>query len=126
MAEPFGEILLKTRLERGESLEQVSSALHLRPRYLQALEEEDYSALPSNVQGKGYLRMYAGYLGLSAEPLLENCGKKFKLPAGAPLPELPAKAPAVAIVEAAAAEVSIEVQSPAPVLLEPDEDEIPA
>jgi cytoskeleton protein RodZ len=126
MAEPFGEILLKTRLERGESLEQVSSALHLRPRYLQALEEEDYSALPSNVQGKGYLRMYAGYLGLSAEPLLENWGKKIKLPAGAPLPELPAKAPAVAIVEAAAAEVSIEVQSPAPVLLEPDEDEIPA
>ena len=121
MAEPFGEILSKARLERGESLEQVSRVLHVRPLYLQALEDEDYSALPSNVQGKGYLRMYAGYLGLHAGPLLASWGKKIKLPAGAPLTQPPAEATSEATAEATA-----EVQPPAPVLLEPDDDEIPA
>jgi len=86
MAETFGPILAKARAERGESLEQVSRVLHLRPRYLQALEEDDYPALPSDVQGKGYLRMYAAYLGLPAQPLLETWGKKLKRKAGDPLP----------------------------------------
>ena len=76
MAETFGPILAKTRQERGESLEQIARVLHVKPHYLQALEEEDYAALPSDVQGKGFLRLYADHLGLPVQPLLEYWGKK--------------------------------------------------
>ena len=86
MAENFGPILAKARVERGETLEQVSRVLHVRPRYLQALEEEDYAVLPSDVQGKGFLRMYADHLGLAGQPLLETWGKIHKRKAGDPLP----------------------------------------
>jgi cytoskeletal protein RodZ len=115
MAESFGPILAKARAERGESLEQISRVLHLRPVYLQALEEEDYAALPSDVQGKGYLRMYAAHLGLPAQPLLETWGKKIKHKAGDPLPQPVAvetiEAPELQPVED---EVQTELEEPTP------------
>ena len=86
MADSFGEILTKSRLERGDSLEQVSLVLHIRPRYLEALENEDYGVLPSDVQGKGFLRLYAGYLGLPVQPLLDSWGRKSGISHASPPP----------------------------------------
>jgi cytoskeleton protein RodZ len=85
MAESIGETLLQARLARGETLEQVSLDLHIRPRYLEALECGNYEILPSEVQGKGFLRLYAGHLKLPVQPLLEKWGTRVDQPAA---PEL--------------------------------------
>jgi len=85
----LGETLLKARLERGETLDQVTSVLHIRQRYLEALECGNYEVLPSDVQGKGFLRLYAGYLGLPVQPLLENWGGASKSIAAPPPPVQP-------------------------------------
>ncbi|NMC52417.1 MAG: DUF4115 domain-containing protein [Chloroflexi bacterium] len=58
----FGDQLKQKRQEMGLSIEQVSHALHIRPRYLAALESDDWSDIPSEVQAKGFLRLYADYL----------------------------------------------------------------
>jgi cytoskeletal protein RodZ len=71
MPETIGQQLKKTRLERGLTLDQAARVLHIRPKYLEALEQDQRKELPSPVQGKGFLRMYAEYLELPAQPLLD-------------------------------------------------------
>lgn len=71
MAATVGEILRTIRKERGLSLEQASIVTRVRHEYLAALENNEEYLLPSAVQGRGYLRLYADYLGLPVQPLLD-------------------------------------------------------
>lgn len=68
----IGQQLRQTRQERDISLEQAARGTHIRLHYLQAIESGDFSRLPSPVQARGFLRAYAGYLGLDPEPLLNS------------------------------------------------------
>jgi cytoskeleton protein RodZ len=70
MSETIGELLKKTRLEKGLTLDEVFQALHIRPHFLDALERNQRDLLPSDVQGRGFLRMYADFLCLPASPLM--------------------------------------------------------
>ena len=70
MAESVGEQLKNARLERKFSLDQVSLATHIKVHYLEALENDQREIIPSNVQGKGFLRLYADFLDLPVLPLL--------------------------------------------------------
>jgi cytoskeleton protein RodZ len=76
MIEEVGKKLRQARLEKELSLEQVSEVLHIRTRFLKALEEGDLSVLPSAVQVRGFLRLYAGHLDLNADELLAELQKK--------------------------------------------------
>lgn len=66
----IGEFLKAQREARGLTLEQAAHVTRVRIHYLRALEEDERENLPSAVQGRGYLRLYADYLGVAAEPLL--------------------------------------------------------
>jgi cytoskeleton protein RodZ len=81
MSETIGQILKKAREAQAISLEEAFQATHIRPRFLLALENDERLALPSDVQGRGFLRMYADYLGLSSQSLLD-------LWQGHPIPDL--------------------------------------
>jgi cytoskeleton protein RodZ len=65
----IGQILEKTRKEKGLTLEEVEHATKIRKRYLVGLEREDYGALPDAVYAQGFLKTYANYLGLDGEEL---------------------------------------------------------
>jgi cytoskeleton protein RodZ len=65
----IGQILEKTRKERGLTLEEVEYATKIRKRYLAGLEREDYEVLPDAVYAQGFLKTYANYLGLDGEEL---------------------------------------------------------
>ena len=71
MAETIGEKLRKARLEKNLTLDQIFQAIHVRQRFLTALEENQRELLPSAVQGRGFLGMYADFLGIPARPLLD-------------------------------------------------------
>ncbi len=71
MAPKAGLILKQARLERKLTLEQVSQEIKIRVRYLEAIENEDRDALPSPVQARGFIRLYAGMLNLEAQPILD-------------------------------------------------------
>lgn len=68
----IGQQLKARRLARDLSFEDVFDEIHLRVKYLKALEADDYSIMPSPVQGRGFLRLYAQYLGLDVDKLLEE------------------------------------------------------
>jgi cytoskeleton protein RodZ len=106
MPETIGQQLQNARLARGLTVDQVARVLHIRPIYLVALEEDRRKALPSLVQGKGFLRLYADHLGLPIQPLLDLWDGKAALPAPAPesAPDpapLPPPAPVIPLPEPA-------------------------
>lgn len=70
MAPSVGEYLREIRTARGLTLEQASQITHIRKSFLEAIENDQYDSLPSEVQGRGFLRLYASILDLSAEPLI--------------------------------------------------------
>lgn len=72
MADTIGQRLQKQRLARRLTLEQAAEATRIRLLYLQALENDDFTLMPSPVQGRGFLRLYAQYLGLDVEALLDE------------------------------------------------------
>jgi cytoskeletal protein RodZ len=66
-----GSELKKIREERNIPLEQIASETRIRLSILQDLEDDAYSELSSSAQARGFLRLYAHYLGLDkAEPEL--------------------------------------------------------
>lgn len=68
----IGEKLRSAREAQGKSLQEASAATRIKPSYLEALEAERFAELGGNVYAKGFLRSYAGYLGLDPAPLLEQ------------------------------------------------------
>jgi len=66
----LGTILRETRAARGQTLADVAHVTRIRVRYLEALEEGRYDALPTPVHVWGFMRNYALYLKLDPEPLI--------------------------------------------------------
>lgn len=61
-----GAMLRDTRLERGTSLDEVAQATKISKSQLVAIESGDASRLPAQVYVRGFVRVYADYLGVSA------------------------------------------------------------
>jgi hypothetical protein len=53
-------------------LDEVHAATGIRPRYLQAIEQEDWDALPEEFYARSFLRKYARFLDLDPDPLIEE------------------------------------------------------
>lgn len=66
-----GAELRRAREARGESVHEVAYALKLSPRQVEALESDDFDALPGMAFLRGFMRNYARHLGLDAAPLLD-------------------------------------------------------
>ncbi len=67
----LGERFRKIRSDRRISLSEVSRATKIRVKYLEAIEEGAYDRLPAEVYVKGFLRSYAGYLGVPEDAILK-------------------------------------------------------
>jgi cytoskeletal protein RodZ len=74
MEESIGTRLRQARESRRLTLQQVSETTKVRPHYLQALENDDLSAISSAAQARGFLRIYAEFLGLNAADLMQVKG----------------------------------------------------
>ncbi|MBW6473713.1 MAG: DUF4115 domain-containing protein [Anaerolineaceae bacterium] len=66
----LGEFLQKAREEKGLNLAEVAYQTKIREHYLFALENNQVEKLPSKMQGKGYLRIYAQFLELDEKMIL--------------------------------------------------------
>lgn len=75
MPQSPGEILRSKREEKKLSLLQVSQGTNIRVPILEAIEEDRLDAIPSLVQARGFIRLYAGYLGLDPSLLLQQEAK---------------------------------------------------
>ena len=73
----IGSSLREARERRGLSYAEIEHATKIRSRYLRALEEEEFTALPSDAYIRGFLRTYADYLGLDGDVYVEEYGSRF-------------------------------------------------
>lgn len=55
---------------RGVTLEEISAATRIAPRFLAALESEQWELLPGGVFNRGFIRSVARYLGLDEDTLV--------------------------------------------------------
>lgn len=73
----IGESLKEARTRRGLTIADVQKELRLRERYLNALEEEHWDQLPGEAYVKGFLRMYAEFLGLNGNLYIDEYHSRF-------------------------------------------------
>jgi transcriptional regulator with XRE-family HTH domain len=85
----IGAALREERERQGLTLEDLEERTKIRTRYLRALENEDWDILPGPSYVRGFLRTYAGTLGLDAEDLVDDYREEFEPPQSrAGLPEV--------------------------------------
>lgn len=65
-----GQQLASTREARGWTVEQVANQLNLAARQIDALEKDNYAALPGMVIVRGFIRAYAKLLQVDPLPIL--------------------------------------------------------
>jgi Helix-turn-helix domain len=82
MAGRIGSDLHRARTRREIELPEVEAATRIRVRFLRAIEDEDWDALPGGVYTRGFIRTYAAYLGLDGERLAEDFRREVEGDAG--------------------------------------------
>lgn len=67
----FGERLRRAREEAGRDVKGLAEVTRVQGRYIQALEDEDWSVVPRGVIGRGFVRVLARELSLPPAELVQ-------------------------------------------------------
>lgn len=74
----FGDKLREIRMEKKLSIDQVARETKISKKYLDAIEENDFSIFPSETYLIGFLRSYTEYLGLDSSKYITQY-KNYKI-----------------------------------------------
>lgn len=69
----IGAYMRELRLHYGLSEQDVSQRLHIRIKYVTAIETANFDAMPGKAYARGYVHTYAEFLGLDADQVVERC-----------------------------------------------------
>jgi cytoskeleton protein RodZ len=83
----IGATLREARNRRKVDLSEVEAAIKIRIRYLQAMENEEWDALPGGAYTRGFIRTYASYLGLDGDRLADDYRRSTAPPGGERAPK---------------------------------------
>jgi cytoskeleton protein RodZ len=92
----IGATLREARGRRKLDLIEVEAAIKIRIRYLQAMENEEWDALPGDAYARGFIRTYAIHLGLDGERLADEYRRSVAAPGGERTPKRVEPVPASA------------------------------
>src|SRR5680860_283804 len=73
----IGETLRSARGREKVGIKEVEKVTKIRGKYIQALEDEDFGAIPGATYVKAFLRTYAEYLDLDANALLQQYQEEY-------------------------------------------------
>lgn len=82
----IGQTLKNARVEKGLTLDDLQQTTKIQKRYLIAIEEDNFSALPGNFYVRAFIREYAETVGLDANEMLAEVDREFGLPTEQPTP----------------------------------------
>ncbi len=68
----LGEQLKTAREAKGVSEKEAGSAIRILTKLILAMEADDFSVMAAPTYAKGFIRLYATYLGLAPEPLVQE------------------------------------------------------
>jgi cytoskeletal protein RodZ len=86
----FGNVLRQAREKAGLTVEEVAGITRIQGKYLRALEEENWDAVPPGVIGRGFVRVVGKQVDADVGLLLElyrEAGSEQELKPGYALPE---------------------------------------
>src|SRR3989344_1651863 len=72
-----GELLQEARLKKKQSIQEIADAIKVKQDYLEALEKDNFEALPSATFTKGFLRKYASRLGVNPDTVVAMFRRDF-------------------------------------------------
>ena len=72
----IGAKLRQERVGKGLAIDDISRDTRIAPRFLEAIETDDYSSLPGLVFTRNFVRQYALTLHLDPDPLLAELPKQ--------------------------------------------------
>jgi cytoskeleton protein RodZ len=73
----IGNSLREARLRQQLDFPELEQATKIRSRYLRALEDEQFDALPAETYVKGFLRAYADHLGLDGQLYVDEYNSRY-------------------------------------------------
>jgi cytoskeleton protein RodZ len=73
----IGSSLRDARLRQEIDFAELEERTKIRPKYLRALEDEQFDSLPAPTYVKGFLRSYAEALGLDGQPFVDEYNSRF-------------------------------------------------
>ena len=76
----IGSTLREERIRLGLGIDQVEADTKIRAKYLMALEDERFEALPGTAYARAFLRDYAEQLGLDPQALVDRLNQVVGLP----------------------------------------------
>lgn len=68
----LGDYLHQRRTDHGIALQEIERDIGIRPEYIEALEQRDFSKLPADIYLLQIVRQYARYLGLEEESIIKR------------------------------------------------------
>jgi hypothetical protein len=73
----IGNSLREARVRQHLDFPEIEQATKIRGKYLRALEDEHFEALPGQTYVKGFLRTYADYLGLEGQLYVDEYNSRY-------------------------------------------------
>lgn len=80
----IGTTLLEARSRRNLDIPACEAGTKIRAKYLRAMEEEQFDALPTPTYVRGFLRTYGEFLGLDGKLLVDEYESRFQRAADRP------------------------------------------
>ena len=82
MPETIGTQLRHAREAKNLTIKKVEQATRIRAHQIEAIEADNFEALPSLVQARAFIRLYADFLGVSFEDMIASLQNKAIEPPG--------------------------------------------
>ncbi|MGI6098384.1 MAG: helix-turn-helix domain-containing protein [Lentisphaerae bacterium] len=73
----LGKILRETREQQGYTTAQVAEATHMMIQIVEELEREDFHRIAAPIYGRGFVKLYAEFLGIDPAPLIKEFSEIF-------------------------------------------------
>jgi hypothetical protein len=73
----IGSSLRDARVRQELDFAELEERTKIRPKYLRALEDEQFDTLPAPTYVRGFLRSYADALGLDGQPFVDEYNSRF-------------------------------------------------
>ncbi len=68
----LGETLREAREAKGATTSQAAASTRIKVQHIEAMERTDFSGIAAPAYAKGFIKLYAEYLGLDPDPLIQE------------------------------------------------------
>lgn len=83
----IGQRLEAARQEKGASVSEAGQATKILPKYIEAMEADNFNVISAPIYVKGFIKIYSQYLGIDPEPMVQEYSGQIGTVKKTPLPD---------------------------------------